>query len=106
LRYEKRTAACRIEGTLNINEEVTDDALAAAELLRDENLVSDGDVIVAGHSLGGALAPRIATEDRGLAGLAMLAAPARPLTEVHRRPVRVPREPRRDGDGDGGGTPR
>jgi dienelactone hydrolase len=82
LRYEKRTAACRIEGTLNINEEVTDDALAAAELLRDENRVSDGDVIVAGHSLGGMLAPRIATEDPGLAGIVMLAAPARPLPEV------------------------
>jgi dienelactone hydrolase len=82
LRYEKRTAACRIEGTLNVDAEVTDDALAAAELLREEDRIADGDVVVAGHSLGGMLAPRIATEDRGLAGLAMLAAPARPLPEV------------------------
>jgi dienelactone hydrolase len=79
LRYEKRTAACRIDGTLTIDEEVTDDALAAADVLRAETRISDGDVVVAGHSLGGTLAPRIATQGDGLAGIAMLAAAARPL---------------------------
>jgi dipeptidyl aminopeptidase/acylaminoacyl peptidase len=82
LRYEKRTRACRIEGTLTIDEEVTDDAVAAADVLRDHSRVADSDVVVAGHSLGGAMAPKIATADTSLAGIAMLAAPARPLTEV------------------------
>jgi len=82
LRYEKRTAACRIDGTLTIDEEVTDDALAAADVLRGETRIADGDVVVAGHSLGGTLVPRIATQDDGLAGIAMLAAAARPLPEA------------------------
>ena len=82
LRYEKRTRACRIEGTLTIDEEVTNDAVAAADVLRAHSRVADSDVVVAGHSLGGMLAPRIATADTSLAGIAMLAAPARPLTEV------------------------
>jgi fermentation-respiration switch protein FrsA (DUF1100 family) len=41
-------------------------------------------VFVLGHSLGGTLAPRIAAEDRSLAGLIILAGATRPFVEVAR----------------------
>jgi dienelactone hydrolase len=61
---------------------VTDDALTAIDRLRSVERVSDDDVFVAGHSFGGLLAPRIATRDRNLAGVVMLAPSARPIHEA------------------------
>lgn len=80
LRYDKRTHACEVppeETTLD--RVVTDDALAAVETLRAADAVRSDAVAVAGHSLGGAVAPRIAARDGELAGIVMLAANARPL---------------------------
>ncbi|WP_158854840.1 S9 family peptidase [Halorhabdus sp. CUG00001] len=85
LRYEKRTYACPlvVDATeLTIDDEVTDDALAAVDRLRNHDRVAAGDVVVAGHSLGGMLAPRIARRDPSLAGIAMLAPPARSLATL------------------------
>lgn len=83
LRYDKRTSACSfgIDATeLTIDDEVTDDALSAIDRLRAQDRV-DG-VVVAGHSLGGMLGPRIAAREGDLAGIAMLAPPARSLPEL------------------------
>ncbi|NHN58887.1 MULTISPECIES: alpha/beta fold hydrolase [Halorussus] len=78
LRYEKRTAACEVDfAEITIDEAVTNDALAAVERLRETEIVADGDVVVAGHSIGGTLAPRIAARDDNLAGVVMLAPLAR-----------------------------
>ncbi|WP_424019888.1 alpha/beta fold hydrolase [Halorientalis pallida] len=78
LRYDKRTAACPVDPTeATLDSVVTDDAVAAVETLRNADRVRDDDVFVVGHSLGGMVAPRIATRVDGLAGIAMLAAPAR-----------------------------
>ncbi|RXK48610.1 alpha/beta hydrolase [Halorientalis pallida] len=81
LRYDKRTAGCSVtEPTLD--SVVTDDALAAVDVLRNADRVADDDVVVVGHSLGGMVAPRIAARGGTLAGIAMLAAPARPLADL------------------------
>ncbi|WP_181685580.1 alpha/beta hydrolase family protein [Halorhabdus salina] len=85
LRYDKRTHACplAVEATeITIDDEVTTDALAAVDRLREHERVAAEDVVVAGHSLGGMVAPRIAHRDPALAGIVMLAPPARSLPSL------------------------
>lgn len=78
LRYDKRT---RIYGSqmagqnIGIDDEVTDDAVAAAQLLAKQPGINPDKVFVLGHSLGGLMAPRIGQRNPELAGLIMLAAP-------------------------------
>jgi len=61
-------------------------ALAAIGQLSNDRAVDPGRIFIAGHSLGGTVAPRVAaTADRSVAGLALLAAGAAPL---HRAMVR------------------
>ncbi len=80
LRYDKRTKAYGTEmaaagPSITVKEETIDDALAAIDQLRQTPGVDPGRVFVAGHSLGGHLAPRIAAqaEDK-VAGIALLEA--------------------------------
>jgi fermentation-respiration switch protein FrsA (DUF1100 family) len=86
LRYDKRTKVYQKElaGTndLTIRQEVIDDALAAIKLLRETPGVDRGRVFLAGHSLGGILAPRIGVLDGSVAGVVLLAAPSRPMSDV------------------------
>lgn len=88
LRYEKRTREHRAKMAgnphLTVREETIDDAILAAALLRSHNRVDCRQVFVLGHSLGGTLAPRIAAEDRSLAGLIILAGATRPFMEAAR----------------------
>ncbi|HET6432225.1 alpha/beta hydrolase [Dyella sp.] len=80
LRYDKRTLtyASQLTGTaLTVDDEVTDDALAALTLLRRQPGIDEHRVFVLGHSLGALMAPRIAQRDGRLAGLVLLAAPQR-----------------------------
>lgn len=84
LRYDKRTWAHpqEFEGRpFTADDEVTADAVAAVATLRGNDGVDPDRIVVAGHSLGGMLAPRVATADGRLAGLALLAAPALPLED-------------------------
>jgi len=85
LRYDKRTFvyAARVNALpdFTVKEETIDDALAAAALLRRTAGVRADRVFVAGHSLGGMLAPRIGARDSRLAGLIVLAGSVRPLEE-------------------------
>ena len=87
LRYDKRTLThgaklARSKPDLTVQEETVDDARAAADLLRKTPKVDPARVYVLGLSLGGMLAPRIGTLDPGLAGLILMAAPARPLEDL------------------------
>ena len=89
LRYDKRTLVAPagfVNATFTTREEVTDDAVAAVELLRAQPELADRRVYVLGHSLGALLAPRIAAQAKA-DGMIMLAAPARPLHELIPRQV-------------------
>ncbi|MGO8948362.1 MAG: alpha/beta fold hydrolase [Ktedonobacterales bacterium] len=87
LRYDKRTKVYparleSMEDTLTVKEEVIDDALAAAALLRSQPELDAQRIFLLGHSLGGFLAPRIGAVDPKIAGLIILAGSARPLEDV------------------------
>jgi hypothetical protein len=83
LRYTKRTAACQVSATgLTIDDEYTTDALSAIERLRAAEATSADRVVVAGHSLGALLAPRVAERADGVAAVVMLAPPGRPLWDL------------------------
>jgi len=84
LRYEKRTKqyATEILSTMKdftVNEETINDALAGVNLLRKTEEIDPTKIFILGHSLGAMLAPRIAAQDRGIAGLILLAGCAKSL---------------------------
>lgn len=86
LRYEKRTRihAARIAGRqdFTVTSEVVEDAAAAVRLLQRTKGVKADRVFVAGHSLGGMLAPRVAVAEPSVAGLIVLAGAVRSLEEA------------------------
>jgi dienelactone hydrolase len=85
LRYEKRTRAKSqdyLGKPYTIDDETTDDAIAAVAALRATDAIDPRRVFVFGHSQGGMLAPRIATKAGDVAGLVLFAAPARPLLDI------------------------
>jgi hypothetical protein len=88
LRYDKRTLTHASKFTpdritsLTVQEETIEDALLAAQLLRQSGKIDPDRVYVLGHSLGATLAPRMGQQDAALAGLVMMAAVNRPLEDV------------------------
>ncbi|MEM1041619.1 MAG: DUF3887 domain-containing protein [Bacteroidota bacterium] len=89
LRFEKRTKAhpeAFAGGTYTVFDESIEDALTALDLLRGHPDVDPERLFVAGHSLGGMLAPRTARSaaERGVpvAGYVVLAGGARPLEDI------------------------
>ena len=88
LRYDKRTKTHAAQmaadvGSITVKEETTDDAIAAIDLLRATPGVDPARVFLAGHSLGGYLAPRIAAQMPGrLAGIALLEANSTHLPQL------------------------
>jgi len=85
LRYEKRSKARPQDfanGKYTMDEETTDDAVAAVAALRAAPGIDPGKVFVLGHSQGGMLAPRIAQRSGHVAGLILFAAPARSLLTI------------------------
>src|SRR5262249_57372826 len=77
LRYDKRTKVypAKMAGLagLTVKDEVVDDAIAAASMLRSQPRIDPARVFVLGHSLGGMLVPRIAAADAKLAGVIVMA---------------------------------
>jgi dienelactone hydrolase len=67
---------------VTLKEEVVDDALAAAALLRKTDKIDPKRVFVVGHSLGAVAAPRVAELDPGVAGIVLMAGNQRPLEVV------------------------
>lgn len=89
LRYEKRTRARPqdyADGSITIDSETTDDAVAAVQALRAMPNVDPRRVFVLGHSQGAMMAPRIAAHaaqaGAPVAGLVLMAAPSRKLLDI------------------------
>jgi len=87
MRYTKRTRQYGAQmmhdpAGLTVRQETIDDARAAVALLATMHEIDAAHIFVAGHSLGGYLAPRIASGDNQIAGLILLAGSARPLEDM------------------------
>jgi dienelactone hydrolase len=92
LRYAKRTIqypqqSAKIQN-FTVEDEVIDDVIAAIDILNETQVVDHSRIFVLGHSLGGYLAPRIATQDHRIAGLIILAGPTRHLEDLILEQVR------------------
>ncbi len=93
LRFDKRTYIYKDKSVpkgmeITPKEEVIDDVLSAIRLAGNIKEVDTKRVFVAGHSLGGLLAPQIAKEADCLKGVIMLAASCRPLDKVMEEQIR------------------
>lgn len=89
LRYEKRSKARPqdyADGSITIDSETTDDAVAALQTLAARSDIDADRLFVLGHSQGGMMAPRIAAHARAagtpVAGLVLMAAPSRKLLDI------------------------
>jgi fermentation-respiration switch protein FrsA (DUF1100 family) len=87
LRYEKRNKEhpvkmAAIKDKITIKEEVVDDAVAAAALLRTDKDIDKKRIYVLGHSLGALVGPQIGLRDPELTGVILLAGNTRPLEDV------------------------
>ena len=67
---------------ISLDWETTDDAVAAARLLREHSAIDKNRVFVAGHSLGAMAAPFAAKKEPKLAGIILLAGGARSLLDL------------------------
>jgi dienelactone hydrolase len=87
LRYEKRTKqypeqVSAMLQNFTVQDETIDDAIAAVKVLTASSVVNQSQIYVLGHSLGGMLAPRIASQEHRIAGLIILAGNTRPLEDL------------------------
>jgi dienelactone hydrolase len=84
LRYEKRTKVHPEEyaGAYTVDDETTDDAVAAVAFLKSQSGIDPKRIYIVGHSQGAMMAPRIAQYATGLRGMVLMAAPARHLEDI------------------------
>lgn len=84
IRYVKRTLiySAEFNGVFTVKEETIDDAVAAIALAATVPGVDKKQIYVFGHSLGGMLAPRIASLVPDLKGIILAEAPARKFTDI------------------------
>jgi uncharacterized protein len=92
LRFEKvsyaHAAIIAADPDFTLTDEYVPHAAAAIRLLRGHPAVDPARVYVAGHSLGGTVAPRVAAAEPSVAGLVILAGGAQPLHHAALRQVR------------------
>ena len=86
-RYTKRTEKYADKSTddpvkLTVDDEVISDARAAVAFIAKQHRINSQQVFLLGHSLGAYLAPRIATGDPQIAGIAILGANTKPIEQV------------------------
>ncbi|MEU0570988.1 alpha/beta fold hydrolase [Nonomuraea sp. NPDC005983] len=90
LRFDKVTHAHadRLAHDFTMSDEYVPHAVAAVRLLQRHPAVDAARVYLAGHSMGGKVAPRVAAAEPSVAGLVLLAGDAQPM---HQAAVRVVR---------------
>jgi uncharacterized protein len=92
LRFDKVTHAhgeqVAADRGFTVSDEYLPPATAAIRLLEEQPAVGAGRVFVAGHSLGGTVAPRVAAAGPSVAGLVILAGGTQPLYWAAVRQVR------------------
>ena len=88
IRYNMRTLTYgkqiikEMSKDLTVKEEKIEDAVYAADLLRQDARIDSNKIFIAGHSLGGCLAPRIDVEGGDFAGLIIMAGSPRRLEDI------------------------
>jgi len=88
IRYNKRSLTYgkkmvkTLGAELTVKEETIEDAVIAANFLRNDVRINPNEIYIAGHSMGGMLAPRINAEGGDFAGLIILAGSPRRLEEI------------------------
>ncbi|MCL2810846.1 MAG: lysophospholipase [Clostridia bacterium] len=93
IRYDKRSfahARKMMKTTITAKEEAIEDAVLAANMLKNDPRIDPNKVFISGLSLGGMLAPRIDAEGGDYAGLILMAAPARRMEVVMKEQVEDP----------------
>jgi dienelactone hydrolase len=86
-RYTKRTQKYGAQSNadpakLTVDDETMSDARAAVALLVKDKKIDPRRIFIVGHSLGGYLAPWIASRDSRVTGIVMLAANTRPMEQL------------------------
>ncbi|WHY86300.1 alpha/beta fold hydrolase [Neobacillus novalis] len=86
LRYDKRTFVygkeMKNDTGLSVKEETIEDAILAANFLRNDSRIDSTKIFIIGHSFGGMLAPRIDAEGGNFAGIIIMAGSPRKLEEI------------------------
>jgi uncharacterized protein len=86
VRYDKRTFVygkqMKNDPGMSVKDETVDDAILAAEFLRNDARMDEYRIFIIGHSQGGMLAPRIDAEGGNFAGLIIMAGSPRKLEEI------------------------
>ncbi len=86
LRYDKRTFVygnqIKHDNGLSVKEETIEDAIRAADFLRNDARIDSNKVFILGHSMGGMLAPRIDAEGGIFAGIIIMAGSPRKFEEI------------------------
>lgn len=86
VRYDKRSFAYPFkilrEKIITVKEETIEDAIRATELLKRDSRIDKDNIFIAGHSMGGMLAPRIDAEGGNYKGLILMAGSPRRLEEI------------------------
>lgn len=76
IRYDKRTyvhARKMLKVSVTVREETIEDAILAADMLRNDPRIDPQRIYIVGHSMGAMLAPRIDAEGGNFAGIIMMA---------------------------------
>lgn len=85
LRFDKRVYTYPDAASaplFSVQEEYVEDVTAALELLKTDPRVDADKVYLIGHSQGGMLAPRLASQTDGLAGIVLMAGSPRDLSDI------------------------
>ena len=88
VRYNKRSFSYGLKTVMDkkniitVKEETIDDAIMAANLLKNDSRIDTSKVFILGHSMGGMLAPRIDAEGGNFRGLILMAGSPLPMEKI------------------------